>query len=66
MLYLDYSRKHGEWEPNIFGGNENLEAISFLKEFNEAVYSHFPDQPKPLPKNLLRLQVLVARFIWVA
>ncbi|WP_259066433.1 1,4-alpha-glucan branching protein GlgB [Mucilaginibacter sp. X4EP1] len=43
MLYLDYSRKHGEWEPNIYGGNENLEAVSFLKEFNEAVYSHFPD-----------------------
>ena len=43
MLYLDYSRKHGEWEPNVFGGNENLEAISFLKELNEAVYSHFPD-----------------------
>jgi len=42
MLYLDYSRKHGEWEPNIYGGNENLEAVSFLKEFNEAVYSHFP------------------------
>jgi 1,4-alpha-glucan branching enzyme len=43
MLYLDYSRKAGEWEPNIYGGNENLEAISFLKEFNEAVYAHFPD-----------------------
>jgi len=43
MLYLDYSRNHGEWEPNIYGGNENLEAISFLKEFNEAVYAHFPD-----------------------
>ena len=43
MLYLDYSRNHGEWEPNVFGGNENLEAVSFLKEFNEAVYSHFPD-----------------------
>ncbi len=43
MLYLDYSRNHGEWETNVFGGNENLEAISFLKEFNEAVYSHFPD-----------------------
>jgi len=43
MLYLDYSRKHGEWEPNMFGGNENLEAISFLKEFNEACYSHYPD-----------------------
>ncbi|WP_235854076.1 1,4-alpha-glucan branching protein GlgB [Mucilaginibacter terrenus] len=43
MLYLDYSRKHGEWEPNIYGGNENLEAISFLKEFNSTVFSHFPD-----------------------
>ena len=42
MLYLDYSRKHGEWEPNIYGGNENLEAISFLRELNQAVYEHFP------------------------
>jgi 1,4-alpha-glucan branching enzyme len=41
MLYLDYSRKEGEWEPNIYGGRENLETISFLKEFNEAVYSNF-------------------------
>ena len=43
MLYLDYSRNHGEWEPNVLGGNENLEAISFLKEFNATVYSNFPD-----------------------
>ncbi len=43
MLYLDYSRKHGEWIPNQYGGNENLEAISFLKEMNEVVYSMFPD-----------------------
>jgi 1,4-alpha-glucan branching enzyme len=43
MLYLDYSRNHGEWVPNVYGGNENLEAVSFLREFNEAVYSHFPD-----------------------
>lgn len=43
MLYLDYSREAGEWIPNEFGGNENLEAISFLKELNEAVYSNFPD-----------------------
>ena len=43
MLYLDYSRKEGEWIPNELGGNENLEAISFLKEFNEAVYTQFPD-----------------------
>ncbi|MBS1508598.1 MAG: 1,4-alpha-glucan branching protein GlgB [Bacteroidetes bacterium] len=43
MLYLDYSRKEGEWEPNQHGGNENLEAIMFLKEFNETVYGTFPD-----------------------
>ena len=43
MLYLDYSRNEGEWEPNYLGGNENLEAVSFLKEFNEAVYLNFPD-----------------------
>ncbi|MDG2433569.1 1,4-alpha-glucan branching protein GlgB [Flavobacterium sp.] len=41
MLYLDYSRNDGEWEPNIYGGNENLDTISFLKEFNEAVYSNY-------------------------
>lgn len=43
MLYLDYSRKEGEWIPNTYGGRENLEAISFLKRLNEAVYGHFPD-----------------------
>lgn len=43
MLYLDYSREEGEWEPNIYGNNENLEAISFLKEMNEAVYANFSD-----------------------
>ena len=43
MLYLDYSRKEGEWEPNIHGGNENLEAISFMKELNETMYTHFPE-----------------------
>ncbi|HYF68495.1 MAG TPA: 1,4-alpha-glucan branching protein GlgB [Ohtaekwangia sp.] len=43
MLYLDYSRKAGEWIPNQYGGNENLEAISFLKELNEVVYKDFPD-----------------------
>ncbi|WP_152047254.1 1,4-alpha-glucan branching protein GlgB [Aureimonas psammosilenae] len=42
MLYLDYSRKHGEWEPNIFGGRENLEAIAFLKETNERVGGLYP------------------------
>jgi 1,4-alpha-glucan branching enzyme len=43
MLYLDYSRRNGEWTPNIYGGNENLEAISFLRRFNEEVYKHHPD-----------------------
>jgi 1,4-alpha-glucan branching enzyme len=43
MLYLDYSRNHGEWIPNEFGGRENLEAISFLQEFNSMVYKEFPD-----------------------
>jgi 1,4-alpha-glucan branching enzyme len=42
IVFLDYSRKEGEWEPNKYGGRENLDAISFLQEFNEAVYSHFP------------------------
>jgi 1,4-alpha-glucan branching enzyme len=38
MLYLDYSRRAGEWRPNRFGGRENLEAIAFLKQLNEVVY----------------------------
>jgi 1,4-alpha-glucan branching enzyme len=42
MLYLDYSRKEGEWVPNEFGGRENLEAISFLKEMNEATHRECP------------------------
>jgi 1,4-alpha-glucan branching enzyme len=42
MLYLDYSRQAGEWVPNEFGGNENLEAVSFLKELNEMIYSLYP------------------------
>ncbi|WP_312342913.1 1,4-alpha-glucan branching protein GlgB [Chryseobacterium binzhouense] len=41
MLHLDYSRNEGEWEPNIFGGNVNLEAKTFLQEFNTAVYKEF-------------------------
>ncbi len=42
MLYLDYSRKAGEWTPNQYGGNENLEAMAFLREMNERVYRAFP------------------------
>ena len=43
MLYLDYSRKEGEWEPNEFGGNENLAAVQFIKDFNQAVKSSYPN-----------------------
>ena len=42
MLYLDYSRKEGEWIPNQYGGRENLEAIEFLKKFNYLVHTEFP------------------------
>lgn len=42
MLYLDYSRKEGEWVPNEFGGRENLHAISFIKELNEQVHLQHP------------------------
>jgi 1,4-alpha-glucan branching enzyme len=42
MLYLDYSRKEGEWLPNRYGGRENLEAIDFLRQLNEAVHRSFP------------------------
>ncbi len=43
MLYLDYSRKPGEWTPNYYGGCENLDAIAFLRRLNERVYADFPD-----------------------
>ena len=43
MLYLDYSRKSGEWIPNRYGGRENLEAIDFLKKLNEVIHQEFPD-----------------------
>jgi len=43
MLYLDYGRKEGEWIPNKYGGKENIEAIDFLKRFNEMVYTNYPD-----------------------
>ncbi len=43
MLYLDYARKAGEWIPNKYGGRENLEAVDFIKRFNELVHERFPD-----------------------
>jgi 1,4-alpha-glucan branching enzyme len=43
MLYRDYSRKAGEWIPNEYGGRENLEAVSLLRDMNSAVYGNFPD-----------------------
>ena len=42
MLYLDYSRKEGEWIPNQYGGRENLEAIEFLRKFNHLMHTEFP------------------------
>lgn len=43
MIYLDYSRTEGEWEANIYGGNENLAAIDFIKKLNSSCYHSFPD-----------------------
>ena len=42
MLYLDYSRKAGEWVPNVHGGNEDLDAIAFLEQLNEVVHGREP------------------------
>ena len=43
MLYLDYSRKDGEWVPNEYGGRDNIESISFLRQLNEYIYKAYPD-----------------------
>jgi 1,4-alpha-glucan branching enzyme len=42
MLYLDYSRREGQWAPNAYGGRENLDAVAFLQELNATVYKHHP------------------------
>ena len=42
MIYLDYSREHGDWVPNMYGGNENLEAIDFLRELNHVTHGQHP------------------------
>ena len=75
MLYLDYSRKEGEWTPNKYGGKENLEAISFLKEVNNQVHNCFPGalmiaeestafEGKHMVWNLMGLD-LILNGIWV-
>ena len=43
MLRLDYSRNAGQWEPNEYGGNGNIEAIAFITDLNETLYRDFPD-----------------------
>ena len=43
MLYLDFSREQGEWLPNRYGGRENIDALRFIREFNDQVHTHFPD-----------------------
>lgn len=43
MLYLDYGRKEGQWRPNVNGGRENLEAVSFLQDLNKTVFKHYPN-----------------------
>jgi 1,4-alpha-glucan branching enzyme len=43
MIYLDYARKEGEWIPNKYGGNENIDAVHFIRRMNEEIYRRFPD-----------------------
>lgn len=43
MIYLDYAREAGEWQPNVNGGRENLEAVAFVENLNQAIFKEFPD-----------------------
>src|SRR5205814_5008013 len=65
MLYLDYSRKAGEWIPNAFGGRENLDAVFFLKRFNEVCYERFPGimRSEEHTSELQSLRHLVCRLL---
>ena len=65
MLYLDYSRKEGQWIPNVYGGRENLDAIYFLKQFNEVCYERFPGSSRLL-RNQHRGPVSRVRLISAA
>jgi 1,4-alpha-glucan branching enzyme len=64
MLYLDYSRKEGEWEPNIYGGRENLDTISFLKELMKQ-FIQIMKVFKPLLRKVLRFQWFQGQPQWV-
>jgi 1,4-alpha-glucan branching enzyme len=63
MLYLDYSRRAGEWIPNEHGGRENLEAIGFLRRLNEVVYGIFPDIQTAAEESTS--WPMVSRPVWV-
>ena len=61
MLYLDYSRKAGEWVPNEFGGREDLEAVAFLQELNELVHAREPGRASRPPRSRPRGRASRAR-----
>jgi len=63
MLYLDYARKEGEWIPNEYGGRENIAAIHFMRQLNEAVYRDFPDTQTIAEESTA--WPMVSRSTWV-
>ena len=63
MLYLDYSRKEGEWIPNQYGGRENLEAIEFLRAFNHITHVEFPGVITVAEESTAYLQVTRPTYI---